>query len=158
MTRIGLDCKLYRNTGTITTPVWNEIINARDVTVPMSKAEADTSRRGSRWRTRQGTLRDASIDFQMIQEDGDLDFAALWDSYLNGTPIELLVLNGPVTGAGSSGSQGLRAWCEVMSVEDGQPLEGAQTFQVTARPTTRVDPGPGANAGNPIPPTWFTVT
>lgn len=153
MTRIGIDCKLYRNTGTTASPTWNEIINARDVTVPMTKAEADTSRRAAKWRTRQGTLRDASIDFQMVQEDGDLDLAALLASFTDGTPIELLVLNGPVTGSAPfPGSQGLRAWCEVFSFQDGQPLEGAQTFDISARPTTRVD----AN-GVPIPPTWHVV-
>jgi hypothetical protein len=132
MTRIGLDCKLYYNTGSYTTPNWQEITNAKDVTIPLTKGEADTSRRGTTWKTRRGTLKDASIDFQIVQEDGDAAFAALLDSYLNGTPIELLALNGDVAEAGS---EGLRCTCEVFSFQDGQALESAVVYDVSAKPT-----------------------
>lgn len=143
MTKIGLDCKLYYNSGTYSSPTWHEIVNAKDVTIPLTKGEADTSTRGTKWKTRRGTLRDASIDFQLVQVDNDAAFTALFDSYVNGTPIELLALNGPV---GTAGSQGLRAMCEVFNFQDAQALESAQTFDVSAKPT------PSAN-----PPAWYVV-
>jgi len=149
MTKIGLECKLYRNTGTYASPVWNEIPNAGDVTIPMSKAEADTSTRASTWKTRKGTLKDVSIDFQLKFVPGDQDFAALLASYMNNTPIELLALDGPVA---TTGSQGLRAICEVFNFQEGQPLEGAVMFDVSAKPTPTFD-----NAGVLQAPSWFTV-
>lgn len=157
MTRIGLDCKLYRNTAVgnnaYSSPIWTEIVNVKDVTLPLTKGEADASRRGSSWKTRIGTLKDASIDFQLIQQDGDASFTALLDSFLLGTPIDLLVLNGPIT---DTAAQGLRATCEVFNFQDGQPLEGAQTFDVSCKPCPAVNPG--SNPPNqPIVPVWFEV-
>lgn len=143
ITPIGLDCKLYRNTGSYASPVWNEIPHVGDVTVPLSKGEAEASTRNSRWKTRIGTLKDASIDFQLKRVAGDLDFDALLDSFLNGTPIDLLVLDGPVT---ESGSQGLRATCEVFKLDNGQPLENAVVYDCSAKPC------PSLNA-----PVWFEV-
>lgn len=150
MTKIGLDCKLYRNTGTYASPVWNEISNVADVTVQLSKGEAETSTRASAWKTRKGTLKDASIDFQLKYVPGDTDFAALLASYTGNTSVELLALDGPI---GTTGSQGLRAVCEVFNFQQGQPLEGAVTFDVSAKPTPSFDVG-----GAAIVPTWFTVS
>jgi hypothetical protein len=149
MTRLGLDCKLYRNTGTYASPVWNEMPNVSDVTIPLSKGEADTSTRASKWKTRKGTLKDASIDFQLKYVPGDTDYAALLASYIDGTTIDLLALDGPV---GTTGSQGLRAVCEVFNFQEGQALESAVTFDVSAKPAPAFDTN-----GAPITPTWFTV-
>jgi hypothetical protein len=149
MTKIGLDCKLYRNTGTYASPTWNEIANVADVTVQLSKGEADTSTRASGWKTRKGTLKDASIDFQLKFVPGDTDFAALLASYTGNSSIELLALDGLLA---TTGSQGLRAVCEVFNFQQGQPLEGAVAFDVSAKPTPSF-----ANDGAAIVPTWFTV-
>ncbi len=143
ITPIGLDCKLYRNTGSYSTPVWNEIVNIGDVTIPLSKGEAETSTRGSKWKTRRGTLKDASIDFQLKKVTGDDDFAALLAAFVDGTPIELLALDGPI---GTAGSQGLRATCEIFKFDEGQPLENVVAFDVSAKPCQ------SANE-----PAWYTV-
>lgn len=149
MTRIGLECKLYYNSGTYASPTWVEIVNAKDVTVPLTKGEADTSRRGTQWKTRKGTLKDASIDFQLVQEDGDGAFDALLDSFVNGTPIELLALNGA---SNEPGAQGLRAYCEVFNFQDGQALESAVVYDVSAKPTPVNDA-----EGDAIDPEWYVV-
>jgi hypothetical protein len=150
MTKIGLDCRLYRNTGTYASPVWNEITNVSDVTIPLSKGEAETSTRAAAWKTRRGTLKDASIDFTLRAVANDADYTALLNSYLNNTPIELLALDGPV---GTTGSQGLRAVCEVFNFQASQALENAVGFEVSCKPTPTFDAG-----GALIAPTWFTST
>ena len=38
--KLGVDAKLYVNTGTFAAPVWSELTNARDVTVPLEASEA----------------------------------------------------------------------------------------------------------------------
>ena len=153
MSRIGLNCKLYRNTATgstaYATPTWTEIVNVRDVTIPMTKGEADTSRRGSTWKTRRGTLKDASIDFQLIHDDADPAFTALLASYVDGTPIDLLALDGATS---DPYAQGLRATCEVFNFQPGQPLEGAVVYDVSCKPTPAK-----TSAGVPIVPTWYEV-
>lgn len=132
MTKVGLECKLYYNTGTYGTPTWVEIVNAKDVSFPASKGEAETSRRGSKFKTRRGTLIDLSIDFQLIYEPGDAVFAALFSAFLNSTPVELLALSGPV---GTVGSEGWRATCEIFKNDGAQALESAETFDFSAKPT-----------------------
>jgi hypothetical protein len=141
MTRIGLDCKLYYNSATYASPTWVELTNVKDVTIALSKGEADTSRRGNTWRSRKGTLKDASIDFNLVQEDGDTGFDVLLDSFLNGTPVELLAIDGEYD---EEGAQGLRATCEIFKNDAGQNLEEAEMFDFSAKPT------PAAND-----PEWF---
>lgn len=45
--KLGLDAKLYRNTGTFASPAWNEIQNVKDVTLNLEAGKADVTTRGS---------------------------------------------------------------------------------------------------------------
>ena len=45
--KLGLDAKLYRNTGTIPAPVWNEIHNVKDVTLNLEAGDGDIATAGS---------------------------------------------------------------------------------------------------------------
>ena len=57
--KLGLDAKLFRNTGTFATPTWNEITNVRDVTLNLEAGEADVTTRGNNgWRATVATLKD----------------------------------------------------------------------------------------------------
>jgi len=71
-TRLGMDAKLYRNTGDYATPTWVEVSNVKDVTLNLEKGEADvTTRANAGWRATVGTLKDASIEFQMVWDTVD---------------------------------------------------------------------------------------
>ncbi len=49
-----------------------EITNVKDLTVSLEKAEADASTRANNgWRATVGTLKDASIEFTVLNKDGD---------------------------------------------------------------------------------------
>ena len=141
--KLGLDAKLFRNTGTYSTPVWNEIANVRDVTLNIEAGEADvTTRNNNGWRATVATLMDASLEFEMVWDSTDDDFAAIRDAFLNRTPIELAVMDGPM----ASGAQGLRASMAITKFNRNEPLEEAMTVSVTAKPTY------AANA-----PEWIVV-
>ncbi|GIW89563.1 MAG: hypothetical protein KatS3mg108_3887 [Isosphaeraceae bacterium] len=142
--KLGLDARLYRNTGTYAAPVWNEIKNVKDVTLNLEAGEADASTRGSLgWRATVATLKDASIEFEMVWDTADDDFAAIRDAFLNRAGIEVAVMDGDIT---VSGSQGLRALCVISNFSRNEPLEEAITVSVTAKPTFSVNP-----------PAWMTV-
>lgn len=112
-----------------------------DVTLHL---EADVTTRGNAgWRATVATLKDASVEFEMVWNAGDLDFVAVRDAFLNRTAIELAVLDGPVT---ASGSQGLRALCMVTNFSRNEPLEEAITVSVTVKPTFSANP-----------PSWLVV-
>lgn len=142
---LGLDAKLYHNTGSYATPTWDEIDDAQDVSLNLEAGEAEAKRRGGGgWAETIAALKEASIEFGLLYRPGDPDFAALRDAYLNRTAIDLLILDGDVE---TSGSQGLRAVCHITNFSREEPLEEAVTISVTAKPTPNDDG----------PPVWFTA-
>jgi hypothetical protein len=145
--KLGLDAKLYRNTGTFATPAWDIIGNVRDLTLNLETGEADVSTRGNNgWRATVGTLKDASLEFEMVWDTADADFTAIRDAFLNNTTIEFAIMDGLISGVGSSGSQGLRALFRIASFSRDEALEEAITVSVTAKPTYSINP-----------PTWMTI-
>lgn len=151
--RLGLDCKIYRNTATYASPTWDECTAVKDAALSLEKAEADVSTRANGgWRATIATLKDGTVDFTMIPDrsisaqKADLD--AFRDAFLNNTVIECLVLDGPEPApSGSVASEGLRASWSVMSFERTDNLEEGVVYSIS------IKPGPSANA-----PSWFTGT
>ena len=142
--KLGLDAKLFRNTGTYGSPTWNEIKNVKDVTLNLEAGEADVTTRGNNgWRATVATLKDGSIEFEMVWDSADDDFTAIRDAFLNKTALEMAVMDGDVL---TAGSQGLRASFMITSFSRNEPLEEAITVSVTAKPTYSANP-----------PSWLTV-
>lgn len=139
----GLDCKAYRNSATYATPTWAEVENVRDLTLNLTKGEADVSRRGTEWKLTKPTLKDGSVDFEMVWDTGDADFTAIQTAWNDGTTIDMAFLDGEI---GTTGSQGLRAEFEVISFTRSEPLEGGVMASVSLKPAST------ANA-----PAWMTV-
>lgn len=135
--KLGLDAKLYRNTGTFASPSWNEVINVKDLTLNLEAGEADVTTRGNNgWRATVATLKDGSIEFEMVWDTEDLDFAAIRDTFLNRASMEFAVMDGGIMDAGS---QGLRATCMVTNFSRNESLEEAITVSVTVKPTYSVN-------------------
>jgi len=143
--RLGLDAKLYRNAGTYAAPDWNEMPNVKDLTLNLESGEADVTTRGNNgWRATVATLKDGSIEFEMVWDTADAGFTAIKTAWFDNTPIEFAIMDGPVTEAGS---QGLRASFSVTKFSRNEPLEEALSVSVTAKPTY------AENA-----PEWMTVS
>lgn len=72
---LGMDAKLYYgNAGSSAT---NEMTNVRDVTVSAEAGEADvTTRANSGWRATVATLKEASVEFEMVWDTEDTGFPA----------------------------------------------------------------------------------
>lgn len=147
MTRLALDCVISRNTAqTYAAPTWNPLELVKDATLNLSKAETDVTTRGSGgWAQTRGTIKEAELSFEMAADNTNGDFTALRDAWLNGTQIDLAVLDGA---ANASGSQGLRALWEIIGFTRNENLREAVTYSITAKP--------GFNVTNP--PVWMTVT
>ena len=142
--KLGMDAKLYRNTGSYASPVWNEVKNVKDVTLNLEAGEADVTTRGNAgWRANIATLKDASLEFEMVWDTADDDFTAIRTAFLTNAAIEFAVLDGPVA---TSGSQGLRASMAITNFSRAEPLEEAIKVSVTAKPTYAANP-----------PEWMTA-
>jgi len=133
MNRLGMEGKLYYNAGDYATPDWKELKNAKDVTLNLEKGEADVTTRGNAgWKATVGTLKEGSIEFEMVWDTEDAGFTALQNAWFGDTPVEMAVMDGPIA---TSGSQGLRATMSVISFSRKEPLEEAMSVSVTIKPT-----------------------
>jgi predicted secreted protein len=132
--RLGIDCKLYfNNGGDWAAPTWQEIGNARDVNLSLETGEADVTTRGNAgWRATLATLKEGSIEFEMIWDTEDDAFAAFQQAYFSNAPIEVAAMDGDVA---ASGSSGLHAEFSVTNFSRNEPLEEAVTASVTIKPT-----------------------
>lgn len=147
-TKLGLHARMYYNSGTYAVPVWvdtSPII--RDATLNLEKGDADTSTRGSEWRRHAGTLKDASVDAEMLNRVGHAVYAKFLDSFLNNTPIDMLVLSGDRS---VSGNDGIRAFMECMQFGRGEQLEEAQKLTISLMPALDDDLTPPAWVTTPI--------
>ncbi len=143
--KLGMDAKLYRNTGSYETPTWNEVTNVKDVTLNLEAGEADVTTRGNAgWRANIATLKDASLEFEMVWDTADDDFTAIRQAFLSNGSVEFAVLDGDVE---TTGSQGLRATMAITNFSRSEPLEEAIQVSVTAKPTY---------ADNP--PEWMSIS
>ncbi|TWU39322.1 hypothetical protein [Novipirellula artificiosorum] len=114
-----------------------EITNVKDLTVNLEKAEADASTRASNgWRATVGTLKDASIEFTVLNKTSDTSFATLQALFMSGDPCEV-----SVSDAGGT----LDLTCECMGFNVNQSLEEVVSADVTLKPT-QSSSGTGMNA------------
>ena len=122
---LGLDCKLY--VGTAGTKATTEMQDVKNVTLNLDKGEADVTTRGNNgWRAYVGTLKDASLEFDLLYNDANgSEYKQLLNSYLNGTALAFFV--------GESATDGLDADWTITGFNKSQELEEASTVSVTAR-------------------------
>lgn len=144
--KLGMDAKLYFCAAGIgSTPTWTLLGNVKNVTLSLTKGEADvTTRANNGWKATAGTLKEGSIEFEMVWDTEDAGFTAIKDAYFNGTILGLAVMDGAVA---TAGSQGLWADCMITDFSRDEPLEDALSVKVTAKPTY------STNA-----PVWTTVS
>ncbi len=142
---LGLNAKIYVNTGTPGTPTWTELDLAQDVTINMEKATSDVSTRASQgWRENAASLKDMTVDTTLRYDSSNLGFQKVRDTYLgSGLSVEVLALDGPVD---TAGAEGMRFTSDVSNFSRNEPLEEALTNDVTFIPV------PGASA-----PEWVTM-
>jgi hypothetical protein len=123
---LGFDTVLYRGPAGETAETAVE--NVKDVTVNMESGEADvTTRKTNGWRAYVGTLKEASVEFQILYDTEDEDFQAFHTAYFTNTPIALFISDGH--------GNGLDADFSITSFSLEQPLEEAVKVNITAKPT-----------------------
>lgn len=137
--RLGKDAKLYYCTAGIgTTPTWTLLTNVKSVTTNVETAEADVTTRGNNgWKATAATLKDASIEFEMVWDTADTGFEAISDAFFDGTTIGLAAMDNLIA---TAGSVGLWADCMITGFSREEPLEEAITVKVTAKPTYSANP------------------
>lgn len=132
--KLGMDAKLYYKSGGVGgTGEWIELANVRDVTLNLEAGEADVTTRGnSGWRATVATLKEGSIEFEMVWDTEDAGFTAIKNAYFNNSALGFAIMDGDIE---TAGSQGLQADFAITNFSRSEPLEEAVTVSVTAKPT-----------------------
>jgi predicted secreted protein len=140
---LSQNAKLYRNTATYATPTWDLVGNVKDLTLSLEKDETDvTTRASGGWKEFVDGMKDATVEFGMLWDTGDADFTAIKDAFINNTAIECAVMDGIITGTGSTGNQGLRASFMVKSFTRNENLGEALMVDVSLRPVKNASAAP----------------
>jgi predicted secreted protein len=125
--KLGMNAKLYH--GAAGSKATNVIGNVKDVTLNLETGEADVTTRGNQgWRAKVATLKEGSVEFEMVWDTADTAFTAIQQAWFNTTPIAFLILD-------SENGQGLDADFVVTNFSRKEPLEEAITVSVTIKPT-----------------------
>jgi len=141
---LGLNAKLYYDVLGAANDDWTEMENVKDVTLTLTKSEADVTTRGSNgWRQTVGALKEATLDFEMVWDTDDDGFTAIQDAFINNTSIGMAAMDGDIDVVGT---QGLVADFDVVSFTRTEPLEEVLKVAVSVKPTYSV-----------TAPEWTTV-
>ena len=132
--QLGMNAKIYQGaaeTGETATVPTTELSNVRDVTVSLEAGEADiTTRANSGWRATAATLRECTVEFEMVWKPSDTGFAAVKTAFLTGGEVLLAVLTGA---SDEAGAEGVLANFTITNFSRNEALEEAITVSVTAK-------------------------
>jgi predicted secreted protein len=133
--KLGMDAKLlFKAGGQGGAGQWTVLNNVRDVTLSLETGEADVTTRGnSGWRATVGTLKEASVEFEMVWDTADSGFGAVKDAFFDNEMIGLQVLD-------DTAGQGLQADFSIITFSRSEALEEAITVSVTAKVTYSATP------------------
>ena len=133
--KLGMEATLnYKVDGQDAAGSWLELTNTKDVTLSLEAGEADVTTRGNDgWRAIVATLKEASVEFEMVWDTGDAGFDAIKDAYLGNAIIGLQILDG-------DSGEGLQADFMITSFSRAEALEEAITVSVTAKVTYSATP------------------
>lgn len=130
--KLGMEAKLYFKTGGQSGGgSWTELTNTKDVTLSLEAGEADvTTRANNGWRATVATLKDATVEWEMVWDTGDAGFTAIKNAFLSNGVIGLQVLD-----ATTPDGEGLQADFMITNFSRNEALEEAITVSVSAKVT-----------------------
>ena len=124
----GLDCELYYNAGTYTTPTWNIINAVENANYEIEQEEISSNRRGnSGWSTQEPGLKSATLNVTFVKDKDDTNFNALVTAFQAEpqTAVELVAYDG-TSGAGSDGLDAMwrcTSWNETQGIDEVVKIE-----------------------------------
>lgn len=128
---LGLKCKAYCGPEGLTfeqlvIPA-NEMTLLRSATLNLTKATADVTTRGSTWRLTQGTLKEASVEGEIIMVAGARDSTMFSNAFLQDMNLSMFISDGY--------GKGLFGDFSVNNLSQSQPLEDVVVANYTVAPT-----------------------
>ena len=135
---LGTDCKIYYDAVPLADGAvsgnWTEITNVKDVTLNLETGEADiTTRANSGWQATAATLKNGTVEFDMVWDPTDAAFTAIQAAWAAAGEIAVAVMDGSIIVAGK---QGFVANFTVTNFSRSEPLTEAVSVSVTLKPSS----------------------
>lgn len=147
----GHKMKLYRNTGTVAIPVFLEVGEVGDVSIPdLSRGLAELKRRANDFTKNLASLiQSIAVEFRLHHGLDATNFDAIRANFFSGAIEEWAIMNADIT---VSGNEGLRLPAIVEQFPFDQPLEDVAGHDIRLAVAYFEEP-----AGVEIDPSWFVV-
>lgn len=150
-TTSGRAAKLYVNNGTVPVPVWVEITEARDLSLPFGAEKFDDPDRGSFFKLFDAGQIETQITGSITYRQGSVNAKTIRDLLLNGCAKEFALVSGDIT---QTGVEGLRGGMKVFQNDMNYPLNDGMTVDIDLSPCYFEDAG---SPGVQIYPGWYVV-
>jgi hypothetical protein len=119
---VGLNQKLYKNSGTFGSPVWVLVTIAEDVALGLSTSKAEIKARVAKWVMTLPTFSVGPLTFNMIGDTSIAMYDTLKTAYMNQTLCDFAVADQAIA---NSGCEYFRAEMYLYKFEQSQKLEAA---------------------------------
>tara|TARA_Y100000593_G_scaffold47015_1_gene89205 strand:+ start:272 stop:682 length:411 start_codon:yes stop_codon:yes gene_type:complete len=118
--------------GTAGSDPTTELTNVKDVSINLSTEESDvTTRANNGWKQTMATLKDGSVEFEMVWDTADSNFSSISTAWANSTEISAAFLDGATGGTGT----GILSDFTVTNFSRTESLTEALTVSVTLKPS-----------------------
>jgi hypothetical protein len=135
--KLGINAKLYRNTGTYGTPVLTEVALVSDGTLNMTWDEAEADARESRVHQVVKTMLGLDFTFRLKKKPLDANYEALMNLFLNDGSEDMWFLDGPEN---VEGTRGVRFDAQILSATEDQAMGNALYEDMIAKPLIGTNP------------------
>jgi hypothetical protein len=151
MSKTGRKWRIYRNTGTYSTPVWSLVGENSDITLTLNKQKISAPRSGAEFMEMLKGYKTLTLGFDCWYENSNTNVTAFKDDFFNDNDdnFDLLVLDGLQA---TSGSEGMRVLCALFDFSIEAPLEDRTMVSLEFEPTAVQD------GGSYVESDWHTVS
>lgn len=132
MAKLGIKCKLYRNTGSYGTPTWDEVPIVGELTQNSAWDEGEVLNRTSRVAFSVKTLLRLSFTVKMKADLTDADYTVFANAADADTVVDLMILDGVST---TNGVRGYRFESQIFSRNQDQGPGVIVHDEFTIKPT-----------------------
>lgn len=137
MSRLDINAKLYRNTGTYGAPILSEVSLISDLSVTVAWDEASADARESRIKQFRKTLLGLDFTGRLKKKIGDANYEAIMDAMLSDATLDLFILDGDKD---TVGVRGWRCDAQIFSASEDQALGNVLYEDIIIKPSLETNP------------------
>lgn len=129
----GRDAKLYHNSGTVASPTWTEIKEARDLSLSMTAEEFDVSDRNTKFKLYDHGGIDVEISGKLTYRTNNANCETIRGLFLSGCGAEFALMSNTISGANGA-AEGIRGGFKVFTNSMEFPLADGMTVDISLKP------------------------